>query len=503
MSHDDDRDERYERWHITECCRCGRRKFKAGCWPDGHVCRTCHDRGLRIRGRCPGCGDDRVLPGLRTHDQAPICADCAGFSTSFRCSRCPEEGKLHGGRLCTRCTLSDRLRELLGDHSGEIRAELAPLAKSLLNAPRPLSILTWLYTRKGKTESPETLLRQLGQGQIALTHEAFHTLQPWRAAAHLRELLMACGVLPRIDKQICSFERWLIAHLNTITDPDHGQLIWRFATWEVLPRLRARAANKPITPSGRGFAGEQIKQATVFLDWLAQRQRTLRTCDQADIDTWHAEHREHDRNRLRGFLLWSMASKLTRPLRLPAPVIARGASLPQRQRMALLGRLLAGHDLPLRPRIAGVIVLLYAQPLSRVARLTINDVIRDHDQVLLRLGEPPSPVPTPFAQLLLTWISERDNMNTATNPDSHWLFPGRRAGQPMHPESLAGHLRQLGVPTGSARAAAIRQYVLEMPAPVVADALSYHPVTTAKIATQIGVTWSRYAPGDHTRTGDS
>ncbi|MGH3683520.1 MAG: hypothetical protein ACRDRU_23055 [Pseudonocardiaceae bacterium] len=63
-------------------------------------------------------------------------------------------------------------------------------------------------------------------------------------------------------------------------------------------------------------------------------------------------------------------------------------------------------------------VLLYAQPLSRVARLTINDVIRDHDQVLLRLGEPPSPVPTPFAQLPLTWITERGNMNTATNPDS-------------------------------------------------------------------------------------
>jgi hypothetical protein len=173
----------------------------------------------------------------------------------------------------------------------------------------------------------------------------------------------------------------------------------------------------------------------VFLDWLAQRQRTLRTCDQADIDTGHAEHREHDRNRLRGFLLWSMASKLTRPLRLPAPVITRGASLPQRQRMALLGRLLDDHDLPLRPRIAGIIMLLYAQPLSRVARLTINDVIHDHDQVLLRLGEPPSPVPTPLAQLLLTWISQRDNMNTATNPDSQWLFSGRRAGQPCTPKA--------------------------------------------------------------------
>ena len=44
-----------------------------------------------------------------------------------------------------------------------------------------------------------------------------------------------------------------------------------------------------------------------------------------------------------------------------------------------------------------------------------------------------------------------------------------------------------------------RQHVLEMPAPVVADALGYHQVTTAKLAAQAGGTFSRYAPGDHQR----
>jgi hypothetical protein len=42
-----------------------------------------------------------------------------------------------------------------------------------------------------------------------------------------------------------------------------------------------------------------------------------------------------------------------------------------------------------------------------------------------------------------------------------------------------------------------------MPAPVVADALSYHPVTTAKIATHAEVTWSRYLSADQARTGAS
>lgn len=142
-------------------------------------------------------------------------------------------------------------------------------------------------------------------------------------------------------------------------------------------------------------------------------------------------------------------------------------------------------------------MLLYAQPLSRIVRLTLDDVLHHDDQVLLRLGEPPSPVPGPVADLLLRWIAQRTNMNTATNHTSLWLFPGRRAGQPMSPETLGTQVKALGIPTAAARVGAIRQHVLDIPAPIVADALGYHHATTTKLAAQAGATWSRYAPGDH------
>lgn len=45
--------------------------------------------------------------------------------------------------------------------------------------------------------------------------------------------------------------------------------------------------------------------------------------------------------------------------------------------------------------------------------------------------------------------------------------------------------------------AAIRQHVLEMPALVVADALGYHHVSTAKLAGEARGIWSEYASGDH------
>ncbi|WP_326809790.1 hypothetical protein OIE62_40150 [Streptomyces scopuliridis] len=137
-----------------------------------------------------------------------------------------------------------------------------------------------------------------------------------------------------------------------------------------------------------------------------------------DIDAWFAENTEHARTCLRAFLNWAMQGRRCRhSLAIPARKVARQAALSEDEPLAALGRLLTDTEMPMRLRVAGVIVLLYAQPLSCVVQLTIDDVIRDGNAVLLRLGEPPSPVPAPVAALLLEHITNRGK-NTATNPAS-------------------------------------------------------------------------------------
>ncbi|MFV5997963.1 hypothetical protein ACNPQM_37710 [Streptomyces sp. NPDC056231] len=288
-------------------------------------------------------------------------------------------------------------------------------------------------------------------------------------------------------------------HLAEIADPEHAKTIRLFASWRVLPRLRARSDRGHITPSIRRFAAEQIKYATAFLQWLGDRNTSLASCGQIDVDAWWAENSEHGRNCLRAFLSWAMQScHCRRSLSIPAVKATRRAALSEDERLDALGRLLTDPDTPKNLRVAGVIVLLYAQPLTRIVWLTVDDVMHDGRAVLLHLGEPASPVPEPAASLLLDYIADRDNMNTATNQASRWLFPGRRAGQPLRPDHLSALLNKIGVPVAAARGAAIRQQFLEMPAPVVADALGYHDKTTARLLNETGGTWSRYATGDHT-----
>jgi integrase len=133
-------------------------------------------------------------------------------------------------------------------------------------------------------------------------------------------------------------------------------------------------------------------------------------------------------------------------LALPTLHARAGERLTQARRLALLRRVLTDNGPPALSRAAACLMLLYAQPASRIVRLTIDDVLQEGDQVLIRLGEPPSPVPDALAGILLQLLDNRQNMNSAANPSSRWLFPGKRAGQPLHPRTLLPLNHQLGIP---------------------------------------------------------
>jgi site-specific recombinase XerD len=389
--------------------------------------------------------------------------------------------------------LTERLRELLDDGTGSVRTELLPLFDTLRQMKRPWGGLTW--TRQPHV--PRTL-RALARGEVPLSHEALSQLTPWRSVAYLRDLLMQSGVLPTADRQLLLFQRWLGERLAALDDGRHRRLLELFVAWHVQRRLSTLADRGPLTGKQIQQARNEIHLAIAFLGHLAERGRTLASCMQADVDAWYAGG--YTARRLtHAFLRWAMRSKHMPKAIVPHRSTSNPAPLAQHQRLALLRQLVNRDDVLLRDRVVAALVLLYAQPLTRIARLGTDDVQHKDGEVLVRLGAPPSPVPAPFAGMLLDYLEQRPNTMTATNPDARWLFPGRRAGQPMTPKTLELRLRHLGFPTQRGRTAAIRHLVLQAPAPVVARMLGYHDDTTAQLAAEAGGTWQHYATGDHTR----
>jgi hypothetical protein len=139
-----------------------------------------------------------------------------------------------------------------------------------------------------------------------------------------------------------------------------------------------------------------------------------------------------------------------------------------------------------------------------VQRLTIDDITTDQaGQLLIRLGEPASPVPPPFDDLVRQYLGARTNQTTATNPDSRWLFPGRRAGHPLHPTSMRLRLANLGVPNMPGRSRAIRELLRQAPPSIIAGMLGYAPDSSETLARETGTTWMRYAAGRHAPHGST
>ncbi|MFI5750212.1 hypothetical protein ACIBBE_30790 [Streptomyces sp. NPDC051644] len=161
----------------------------------------------------------------------------------------------------------------------------------------------------------------------------------------------------------------------------------------------------------------------------SSRADTTHFCTQADADAWYAggytaRHLTH------AFLRWTMRSKHLPKADVPHRSTSNPAPISQHQRLTLLRQLVNHDDVPLQARVAAVRVLLYAQPLTRITRLAVDDVQHKDGEVLVRLSDPPSPVPAPFAGMLLDYLGRRPNTTTATNPHTRWLFPGRRPDSP-------------------------------------------------------------------------
>ena len=468
------------------CARCGQDRPPTARWPEGPVCDPCYTAALRHRGRCASCRQPRRLvapPG----PAADTCADCAGIPVTHACTDCGTEDKLYEKGRCARCSLRRRARELLSAGTGSIPAELSSVFAAVTAARQPRSALNWL--RKGAGAG---LLADVAAGRPAISHQALDVHPHRRAADYLRHMLTAAGALPARDEELARSGQWLASVLEAIGPAADRRLVHAYATWQVMRRLRARAAAaaRPRTPTAH--ARNNIRAAVSFLAWLRGRGITLAACGQADVDRWL--HTGPAACLTRDFLAWAASRGHCRPLTIPAPPRATGPAISQDQRWALTAGLL--HDTTLEPtdRVAGCLLLLYGQPLSRIATMTTSQVARRDGETFIRLGRHDVPVPGTLAGAALQLISGgRSYCGVGSPAATTWLFPGHMPGRPITPARLGERLRAIGIYAQAGRRAALLDLAAQLPAAVLADLLGLHETTAAKWMHQAGGDWSRYA----------
>jgi hypothetical protein len=306
-------------------------------------------------------------------------------------------------------------------------------------------------------------------------------------------LLIAAGILPPDPTgKLRRLEADLDSLLDDLDEP-HRKIVTRWVRWKVLPRLRRRHDQGRDLDIVVRNARRQIRQAAEFLTTLQQRQRTLADLTQHDIDDWFSTPSAM-RWDVRAFLAWAQHNRhIPRDLSLPPGYQSpRAAPIDAEERWRIAKNLLNDEDLDPVDRVAGALVTLYAQPLSRIVTLTTSDVIVTNGQVQLRLGPDPLELPEPLATLIQT-LPRRRRASTVEQMPTPWLFAGSHAGKHLSTSVLGVRLRNIGIEPRRMRVAATDQLAREIPPAVLADVLGLRAAAAVRAARQTGGDWATYA----------
>lgn len=144
-------------------------------------------------------------------------------------------------------------------------------------------------------------------------------------------------------------------------------------------------------------------------------------------------------------------------------------------------------------RVAGLLLGLYGQPLTKIVTLASDDLCVGEDgEAYLRLGRAPVQVPRIVRELLLL---SRANGGYSGNGavDTKWLLPGKAPGTHLSPQTVTKNLmKKLNISTNDLKQSGLRHLARNAPPAIVADVAGYQTRSMEALSKRYAQQWSRY-----------
>lgn len=487
---------------MSGCGDCGTTRANV-VLPHGRLCRGCRLRRHHHPRTCPGCGTVRPLayrpPGTTDDaDGTDVCATCAGAVSVFACTDCGSEEHPYGYTRCARCYLTELVTSLLTDPAtGRLHPRLVPLHQALTTGRRPQTTYWWL-TRPGQVA--QDVLSGLASGRLPISHDTFRQQLPMdRRHGYLRDLLVSTGILTPYAPAIERIDPWLAAILAAQPAP-HAEVLNRFARWHVLRQLRAHDRAGTLTSAVVNMGRAHINAAVRLLDWAHARGTTIDALTQADLEDYLLVH-PGARYSARAFLLWLGTSQTNTALTLPR----RRQQLPEvtmtdRARWASVELLLHDATIASQSRVAGLFLLLFAQPLNKITQMTRDQIHHAQGRVTVTFDTVPIELPPVVAAVVLDHMNGHGSASYRLG-DIEWLFPGRLPGRPIATETVRKILVHHDIHPRASRSAALYALAGQIPAPVLADLLGITRNNATQWAQLAARDWTNYVATRPSRRG--
>ena len=323
-------------------------------------------------------------------------------------------------------------------------------------------------------------------------HADLDALPPSTALHYLRAVLVHVDVLPPRIEPLGRLEQWL-HHLTGTLTAEHSALIRPFAQWSVLRRARRRAVRRSYTDSSARSDRAVIWGAVHLLEWLDKNDLAITDLNQHQLDRWTSIN-GHRTYRITGFVLWLRQRDIIGD----AAVSRRQSALPTdvaeaHEHARRIRRLLTDATIELPLRVAGLLVLLYGIPLTRILALTTSAVEHQDGETNIIFARNPVRLPPTVATLVNELVATAIVHPLATKTGSPFLFPSRTVpGTARHARPVGVAMTALDIPVRISRNSALRILTEDLPAPVVADLLGLHIHSVSRWADYARRDWAHY-----------
>ncbi|MFB7224712.1 hypothetical protein [Streptomyces sp. NPDC056227] len=165
------------------------------------------------------------------------------------------------------------------------------------------------------------------------------------------------------------------------------------------------------------------------------------------------------------------------------------STIDSEKRWADARRLLNDGTLPTPDRVAGLLLILYAQKIATISQLIVDEVHFDGDTVSITFGTSPVVLPAPLASLVRELVAtRRGKAKIGALEDAPWLFPGGQPGRPLGDDRIGQRLHEIGIRPKQDRSTALFTLATEVPAAILARMLGIH--------IQVAVQWQKASAGD-------
>lgn len=445
------------------------RDFKAGFTEP--VCPSCRTKGHIT---CPNCHKHRRPAGLDSAGRV-VCKRCLETEgQTFVCPQCGKEGVRHSARRCEECYWTDTLDKRVRDARALLRGtwvqnafssfarELADRIGGKTTTLRLDRYFLFFAKLDAIGNRPDTVT-------VTTLSESFG-VEGLRRHAVPFGFIVKAGIIPRPSTEI----------LKAAQERDRQMRLLGQATgsWyaDVAERYLQHLDAVAERYRGRGWTGTRSRMVprtltanlrttlTFLKDADRAGVRAVQQIDQIHLDRFLLEHGGY-RNAIRSFVRFlNLKEKLFRKLKIDATPqsVPEGIFLSQERYRTLLATLAAPGDDGLKESLICLMMLLYAQPASKLVRLKMSDLQRDRTgQYRVVFGSAEISLHERIGGLLDRYLNTRTALATMEDSwENAYLFPGRTLGSHLAEATVSYYLKKHGLNADQVFGTAIYQAYL-------------------------------------------